>query len=68
METKEENGPRAINTGGKSKVKEPIKPGTRSAVPVSQYDYDIDVAFPHLKMFQPRNKLPTIASVVGMLR
>ena len=55
-------------TGGKGKVKEPTKPGTRSAVPVSQYDYDIDVAFPEMKMFQPRNKLPTMASVVGMLR
>ena len=55
-------------TGGKGKVKEPTKPGTRSAVPVSQYDYDIDVAFPEMKMFQPRNKLYSMDSVVGMLR
>ena len=55
-------------TGGKGKVKEPTKPGTISAVPVSQYDCDIDVAFPEMKMFQPRNNLPTMASVVGMLR
>ena len=55
-------------SGAKAKKKEPNKQGTRSANPVSQYDYDLDIAFPELKMFQPRNKLPTMASVVGMLR
>ena len=60
--------PRPVTSGGKGKVKVPAKPGTRSAVPVSQYDYELDVAFPELRMFQPRNKLPTLASVVGMMR
>ena len=56
-----------MTSGSKGKVKVPAKPGTRSVVPVSQYDYELDVAFPQLKMFQPRNKLPTLAIVVGMM-
>ena len=49
-------------------VKRKDKPATRSLVPVSDIEFDIDESFPQMKMFSPRNKLPTLASVVGMLR
>ena len=44
------------------------KPATRSVAPVSDQDYDLNVVFPEMKMFYPKNKLPTIASVVEMIR
>ena len=37
---------------------------TRSSAP----DFDLDTAFPKMKMFLPATMLPTLASVVGMLR
>ena len=43
----------------------PSKPATRSAAPVADLDFDLNEAFPQMKMFHPGNKLPTIASVVG---
>ena len=46
----------------------PSKPATRSAAPVADLDFDLNEAFPQMKMFHPGNKLPTIASVVGMIR
>ena len=44
------------------------KPATKAAVPVAEIDYNLDVAFPLVSMFFPTNKLPTLASTVGMLR
>ena len=44
------------------------RPATRTAAPVSDYDYELDVAFPMVRMFQPQNKLPTLSGVAGMLR
>ena len=44
------------------------KPATRAAVPVAEVDYNLDVAFLLVSMFYPTNKLPTLASTVGMLR
>lgn len=43
------------------------KPATRMAVPVADLEYCLDVTFPMI-MFRPSNKLPTLASKVGLLR
>ena len=51
-------------TPGPSRVSERSRAHTRSSGPV----FDLDLAFPKLKTFQPSTMLPTLASVVGMLR
>ena len=53
-----------IQAGPKSTT----RPATRSAALMSGYDYDPDVAFPMARMCHPKNKLPNLASVVGMLK
>ena len=35
---------------------------------MADLDYSLDVAFPMISMFRPCNKLPTLASTVGLLR
>ena len=53
-----------IQAGPKSTT----RPATRSAALMSGYDYDPNVAFTMARMCQPKNKLPNLASFVGMLR